>query len=156
MKNQFSDDSDHNLWVFLHQIRDLIFRAREKELRQYGITPVHAGVLLILTILGGKSSPSEIARWMVRKPHTISGFLSRMEKAGLVKKEYKPGDKGRITVTITPKGKRIFVDTTKRESIRNIFSCLSEKEHQQLHSILEKLRKSALSELHSIEGLPFP
>jgi len=160
MKNHFLDDMDHNLWIFLHQVRDIIFRAREKELRQYGITPVQAGMLLILTIPGGKSSPSEIAKWMVRKPHTISGFISRMEKGGLVKREYDQGNKGRIIVTITQKGKQtykeLYIDSTKRQSIKQIFSCLSEEEHRQLWSILEKLRESGLNNLHAVERLPFP
>ena len=120
MKNQFLDDKDHNLWIFLHQVRDIIFRAREKELRQYGITPIQGGVLLILTVLGGKSSPSEIGKLMVRKPHTISGFISRMEKNGLVNTGYDESNKGRVIVTITQKGKQtykeLYIESTRRDS----------------------------------------
>ncbi len=43
MKNNSSRDEDYNLWVLLHQAKDAVFKAREKELSQYGITTMEAG-----------------------------------------------------------------------------------------------------------------
>ena len=157
MNNHFPTDGNYKLWVMLHQVKDIIFRAREKELRLYGITPMGAAVLFILfNILGGKSSANKISEVILRKPHTVAGYISRMERDGLVTKSKDKNQEGIKIIKITPKGKKAYTQSTKRESINKILSCLSEEEHQQLWSILEKLRESGLNELHAVERLPFP
>ena len=42
MKNRLSADMDYNLWVLLHQASHVIFKSREKELSQYGISNMQA------------------------------------------------------------------------------------------------------------------
>jgi len=64
MKNRLSVDQDYKLWVLLHQTRDVMFKAREKEFRKYGITSIQAAVLSIVKTIEGKATPSEIARWL--------------------------------------------------------------------------------------------
>jgi len=157
MQKKFSDDRDYSLWVLLHQVKDIIFRAREKELRLYGITPMEAATLFILiNMFGGKSSTNKISEVILKKPHTVAGYISRMERDGLVTKSKDKNQEGIKIIKITQKGKRAFINSTKRESINKILSCLSKEEHQQLKSILEKLRESGLNSLHSVERLPFP
>lgn len=157
MNNRFPTDGNYKLWVLLHQVKDIIFRAREKELRLYGITPMEAAVLFVLfNMFGGESSASKISEVILRKPHTTAGYISRMERDGLVTKSKDKNQEGIKIIKITQKGKQAFINSTKRESINKILSCLSKEEHQQLWSILEKLRESGLNSLHSVERLPFP
>ena len=156
MENNISEDKDYNLWVLLHQAKDAIYSAREKELDQYGISPMQAGVLFIINAIGGKAKIAEISRWVFREPHSVSGILNRMEKKGLVRKAEESGKKPRVSFTITAKGKKAFSESLKRESIREIMSCLSEEEHQQLTSSLKKLRDKALTKSITIGKLPFP
>ncbi|GAF71256.1 unnamed protein product [marine sediment metagenome] len=157
MNNRFSTDGNYKLWVLLHQVKDIIFRAREKELRLYGITPMEAATLFVLfKMLGGKSSANKISEVILRKPHTVAGYISRMERDGLVTKSKDKNQEGIKIIQTTQKGKQVYTQSTKRESINKILSCLSEEEHQQLWSILEKLRESGLNNLPSVERLPFP
>lgn len=89
MKNYSFVDQDYELWVLLHQPRDAVFKAREKELSPYGISTMQAAVLFIILAIGNEATPTEISRWLLREPHSVSNLLSRMEKEGLVTKDGK-------------------------------------------------------------------
>ncbi len=143
MENHLLENRDYNLWVRLHQARDVIFRARDKELSRYSITPMQAAVLFIVKVLKateGEATPGKVSRWLLREPHTISRIVTRMEDEGLVSKIRGSGKKNEINITLTEKGEQAYRQSSKRESIREIMSCLSEEERQQLDSSLEKLR----------------
>jgi len=157
--NQLLEDQDFVLWVQLRQARDAVFKAREKELSQYGISVMQSAILLHIKILGEKATIGEISRWVLREPNTVSVNLSRMEKQGLViKGKSRSGKKSIVYITLTDKGEQALKQSLKRESIRDIMSCLSsEEERKQLSSSLIKLRNKALKGLMPISELPpFP
>ena len=156
MENSLSVDKDYALWVLLLQTKDTVFKAREKELSQYGISPEQAGVLFIIHTIGNTATPAEISRWLLRKHHTVLGILGRMEKAGLVRKTRDSVRKNLVRVTLTEKGQQAYYQSTKIESIREIMSSLSEEERQQLSSCLQTLRARALEELEMDQKPPFP
>jgi len=155
VRNYLSVDKDYTLWGLLIQAKDMVFKAREKELRQYGISPEEAAVLFIVQSIGNQATPAEISRWLLRKPHTVSGILSRMEKKGLVRKTKDLDRENLVSVTLTEKGQQAYHQSTKIESIRQIMSSLSEDERQQLSSGLKKLRDRALKQL-GMNQPPFP
>jgi len=134
----------------------MVFKARGKELSRYGVTVEQASILFVIQAIGGKSTPAEISKWMLREPHTISSILTRMEKEGLITKRKDSSNKGQVIVALTEKGRQIYSQSIKRESIREIISCLSEEEHNQLGSLLEKLRDSALNNIAKVDLPPFP
>lgn len=156
MKNFSSVDQDYKLWVLLGQAEHAVFKAREKELSHCSITTVQAAVLFIIQAIGNEATPAEISRWLFRESHSVSGLLSRMEKEGLVRKVKDLDRKNLVRVTLTEKGQQAYHRSTKRRSIREIMSCLSEEEHQQLTSCLERLRNKALKELGVNLKPPFP
>lgn len=145
-------EQEFNLWVMLEQAQSAVFAAREKELAQYGISPMKAAVLFIVKNIGSEATPAEIARWILRKSHTVSGLLDRMEKDGLITKAKNLPKKNLVRVTITPKGQKALHQATKREYIRRIFAVIPEKERQQLYDQLEKLRNKGLK----LSGFPKP
>ena len=60
-------DVDHDLWMFFTHTRYAIYRAREKELQRYGVSPEQVGVLFIVQALGNRATlpgrnPSGTAR----------------------------------------------------------------------------------------------
>ena len=139
-----SNDQDYRLWVLLNQVRDAVLKARQKELNQYNISASQAAVLLVIEAIGPKATPAEISRRVFRKPHSVSGILSRMEKKGLVMRLKDLDRKNLVRVVLTGKGREAYYQSTKQESIRQIMSSLSEEERQQLTSSLETLRDKAL------------
>ena len=156
MNDQLPNDRDYNLWILLCQARDTIFKARGKELTQCGVTVEQACILFVVQAIGDKATPTEISRWMLREPHTISTILTRMEKDGLVSKSKDLDKKSRVIVALTEKGRQVYSQSSKRNSIREIISCLSEEEHNQLGSLLEKLRDNALKNIAKVAKPPFP
>lgn len=156
MENSLIEGQYYKLWILLSQTRDLIFDLREKELSPYGITARQAIILFIITTLGGKTNINKIARRLHREHHTLSVGLNRMEKQGLVKKTRNPDRKYEIIVTLTEKGQQAYELSLKRESIKEVMSCLSEQESQQLESLLRKLRDTAYQNNNRIPEIPFP
>ncbi len=157
VENQ-SVDQKYKLWILLHQARDALFNAREKELSQYGITTMESRVIFVIQILGKKATPAEIARWMYRQHHTVSALLGRMERKGLITKartEQQGKKKGWI-IGLTNKGETAYRQSTKRESIYGSMSSLSEHELQQLEFLLLKLRDEGLKQAVTVKKLPFP
>ncbi len=160
MKNRFMDNENYRLWWLLHQVRDVMYRARNKELSQYGITSEQAAALVIIKMLNNvksKSTPGEISRWLLKEPHSVSRLVTRMEKDGLVSKDSGSGKrKNEVKISLTKKGEQAYNSSLKRESIQEVMSCLSEEECRQLSSVLEKLRDGALQNLTRRNKLPFP
>jgi DNA-binding MarR family transcriptional regulator len=140
-------DRDYNLWVLLHQVSDIIFNAREEELQQYGLPATQAEVLFVIKAIGDKTTPAQISRMIFRRPHSVSGIVDRMVKAGFVKKTKDLHKKNLIRVTLTAKGEEAYKQALKRKSIPRIMSALSEAERQKLKSLLETLRNKGLKEL---------
>ena len=149
-------DTEFYAWSLLHQTVDVISRAREKEVGRYGIALRQVAALHIINLLGDRATPTQLAQWLFRKPHTISSILDRMEKEGLIVKHKDLERKNLIRVSLTAKGREAYHHSVKRESIHDIMSCLSAAEIKQLRSYLDRLRDRALKELDISEKPPFP
>ena len=140
-------DRDYNLWVLLHQVSDIIFNAREAELQKYGLPATQAEVLFVIKAIGDEVTPAQISRMIYRRPHSVSGIIDRMEKAGLVKKTKDLHKKNLIRVTMTAKGQQAYKQALGRKSVQKIMASLSESERQKFKSLLETLRNKGLKEL---------
>jgi DNA-binding MarR family transcriptional regulator len=150
------DDRDQALWLLLEQTRNAIFKARELELEQYGVSTVQAGVMFVIHTMGGRTRPADIARWLVREPHSISGLLSRMEKDGLLKRIPDPDRKNAVSIVFTDYGRDICLKTFQRESVKQILLCLEEDDRKQLMKSLILLRDRALKDRRVRNRPPFP
>ena len=156
MKNHSSSDQDFELWILLNQVRDVLLKACEKELRPYGITATQAAALFTIEAIGNEATATEISQWLLREHHSVSGLLSRMEKEGLINRSKDFPPKSLARVTLTEKGRQVYYQSAKKVSIRNTMRVLSQEERQQLSLLLKKLRDDGLKRL--LEGLtpPFP
>lgn len=151
-----SDDSDQALWLAIEQARNSIYKARELELEQYGISTIQAGVMFVVHTMGGRTRPAEIARWLLREPHSISGLLSRMEKDDLLRREPDLERKNSVSIVLTEKGTDICNKTFLRESVKQILSCLDDEERKGLMNSLIKVRDRALKDRRARNKPPFP
>lgn len=140
-------DEDHDLWIFMTHTRYAIYRAREKELQRYGVSPEQVGVLFIVQALGNRATPSEISRFIMRQPHTVSALIERMEEKGFISKMHDLDKKNLVRVSLTEKGKKVYDYSVKRGPIHRIMGSLSGTERKQLLKILEKLNAAARREL---------
>lgn len=155
-KASYSTDELYNLWTMLEQVHSGITLARDRELEQHGLSTIKASALFIVQSIGNEATPAEISRWILRRPHSVSGLLDRMEKDGLIKKAKNLHKKNLVRVTITPKGKKGLEISAKRKTINQILNALSEDERKQLYIYLDKLRNKALKVAGIAHKPPFP
>jgi DNA-binding MarR family transcriptional regulator len=159
-KTNASIDIDFRTWWLIHQSRDVIFRIRNRELSQYGVTTEQAAILFIIknfTNLKKKSTPGEISKWTLREPHSVSKILTRMEKIGFVKKTSGLGKKkNEVHISLTEKGEQAYNYSLNRNSIQKVMSIFSEEECLQLNALLMKLRDKGLQDLTKKVKAVFP
>jgi DNA-binding MarR family transcriptional regulator len=140
-------DADHDMWLLLTHTRYAVYRAREKELQRYGVSPEQVGVLFIVQALGNRATPSEISRYIMRQPHTVSALIERMESKGFVKRIHDLDKRNLVRVSMTDKGQRIYETSTKRGPIHRIMGVLTDGERTQLRTLLGKIHSQARKEI---------
>ncbi len=156
MKKHALEDRDFASWVFMARTRDAIFRNRVKELQKHNLSVRQASVLIVLEELDKEATPAKVSKWVFREPHSVSDFLKRMERDGLIKRIKDLARKNMIRVEITDKGREAVHNAKKIEPVHKIMAVLSNEEHRQLMAIMQKLWDKALEEL-KIEHRPiFP
>jgi len=155
MKN-YTEDKDYELWVLLAQAREVMYKARQQELRRYNLSPRQSAVLFIIRAIGDKVTPAEISRWLLRESHSVSEIISRMEKQGLLKKVRDLDRKNLVRIELTEKGSEAYNQAIKRDSIHTIMSALSDEERRQFSTMLKTIRDRALKESGKELGTPFP
>lgn len=144
MKKKLNTDEFWDLWTMLEQAHSGITLARDRELEKHGISTIKAAALFIIDSIGDEATPAEISRWIVRRPHSVSGLLDRMERDGLINKAKNLHKKNLVRVTITPKGRKAYETSLKRKTINQSLSALTAHERKELYGYLEKLRNKAL------------
>ena len=154
-KENNSSEQEYKLGLLLEQAQAAFFSSREKELAQYKISPMKVAVLQTVQKIGREATPAEISRWLVRRSHTISGLLDRMEKDGLISKSKNLPKKNLVRVTLTEKGKKALRQSQKRETEKKIFALMPQKEKTLLVSMLEKIRNKGLK-LAGFSTPPYP
>lgn len=155
MENLSNEDQDYNLSLLLDKVKRGIFRVREKELSQWGITPEQSEVLYVIDRLGEKATTAEMSRLMLREHHTVSGIVSRMQKKGLVRKVKDSSRKNLIRINVTEKGQDVYRLARERKPIHEIFSSITKGERDQLESYLRILFNKMLDELERYTKPPF-
>lgn len=149
-------DEFWNLWTMLEQVHSGITLARDRELEKHGISTIKAAALFIIDSIGDEATPAEISRWILRRPHSVSGLLERMEKDGLIRKTKDLAKKNLVRVTMTPKGRRAYEISLKRKTINQVLGALTAEERKQMYAMLERMRNKALKVAGITTKPPFP
>lgn len=142
-----NQDEFMDLYFLFARARYLTFRAREKELQRYNLTPEQAQVLSTAKMLNNQGTPAEISRNLVRQPHTISALVNRMTRRGLVNKIKDLERKNMVRVALTQKGEKALEISIKGGPIRRILGVLDEEERKTFNEYLERIMAKARDEL---------
>jgi DNA-binding MarR family transcriptional regulator len=156
MKNSYSEDEVYNLWTMIEQVHSGITLARDRELEPHGLSTIKAAALFIIDAIGEEATPAEISRWILRRPHSVSGLLDRMEGEGLIRKSKDLQKKNLVRVTITPQGRKAYNQSLKKKAINQILAALTVQERHQLYTCMDKLRTKALKVAGINYKPPFP
>jgi DNA-binding MarR family transcriptional regulator len=150
------EDIDFVLWMLIMQVRNVVYKTREKELKRYEITPEQSGALFAIHTMDNKATISALGTWLVREPHSVASLLSRMESNGLITKKKSQGLRKSATYTLTPTGEEVYSFSIRRESIHRAMSALSKKERYSLELLLRKILFTALSDKVNEMKPPWP
>jgi DNA-binding MarR family transcriptional regulator len=137
------------LWILLAQAKDALSKARHRELEKFNINKERRAILWSIQNNGGKSTPVEISRLLLKELNSVSEMLKRMEKEGLVKRGKKSG-KNSLVVTLTRKGEEVFYQSKRNPADKKILSVLPKNRRERLAADLWAIRNQALHEL----GIP--
>jgi DNA-binding MarR family transcriptional regulator len=147
MAEHQKEDRDYLLWMLMILSRDIVYKAREKELGKYGITPEQSGAIFAIRALGKEATISNIGRRLMREPHSVSILLKRLESYGFIKRNKPKLGRLPATYTITEKGQEAYKNSTKRESIHRALSSLSKAEHANLELYLRKIMDATFKDM---------
>ena len=150
-------DKDYTLLTQLLQVADIFVKIRERELLPQNLSATSAAILFLIDAMGKDVTPARVSRMLLREPHSISGILMRMEKAGLLKRTKNMERKNLIRVTLTNKGNNALKEAMKKEGIKHVLSRLTEEQRRQLKNSLTILKENGMKELNlSQRSLPWP
>ena len=130
------------LWLLLHRVRDGIVLCEDSIFGKYGLTTEQFSVLAAVKSRGGSLKPSELAAILARSPSSVSMLVDRMVKAGWVKRTRNRKDRRVVNVSLTSKGEKALGPAAPAgwDFIQKILSPLSDKEKQDLNSMLEVVK----------------
>ena len=150
-----AEDEDQDLWLLLTHTRYAIYRARERELQRYKISPEQVSLMFLVQVLGKRATPSLLSRYLLREPHSISALVARMEVKGLVKKACDLDHSNLVHVSITEKGQKAYEQSTKRGPIHRIMGELNSMEKKKFRKHLETIFSTARKETNlGVDILP--
>jgi len=142
-----NDDDAFNVMALIEQTGHATLLARERELSRYKISSRWAAALLVIYAMNNNATPTDISRWLLREPHSVTGLLDRMEREGYIHRNKDRRRKNVVRVAMTEKGREAYFNSLKRESYHKMAQAISNDERQQLRHILAKVWKAALAEL---------
>lgn len=142
-----------DLWMSLYRARDFIFALRKRELAQHGISPEQSAMMWAIDLLDNRATNKDISQYTFRKRHSVYEMIRRMKNQGLVQEVEDTTSNGSEMISLTPEGQKRWKNSRKGESIKKIFSILTEEECQQLLHCLEKLQNEAIRHI-SLADMP--
>ncbi len=139
----------YHYWSLLDRTGFAVYRARQLELDEFGITIEQLSTLFILLDHGGSMVVTDMFVETLRRPNTVYTLLDRMTRMGLVTKTKKKGDKQTV-VTVTERGVHLFEQVTTK-SLEMAFLPYSFEQKVELAEILKAITTRA----RSILGLQY-
>ncbi len=139
---QYGKKADRALstWVKLARASATMGKLSRENIESFGLTEPQFGVLEVLGHLG------PITLGQLSKKRLVSGgnitcVVDNLEKEGLVARIPSPDDRRSIVVSLTDKGRELFVRifVQHAECITQLVSVLSETEQEQLSYLCKKL-----------------
>jgi DNA-binding MarR family transcriptional regulator len=121
--------------------RNSVYRLRELELAQFGLTVEQSTILYLLISRGGSATAKTIEYLTLRQHHSISTLINRMIKTHLVTRKKSPDNK-KFEILITKHGEDLYKKVP-IHSMEMLFSSLKVKDRERLYAYLDTLLEKA-------------
>jgi len=142
-------------WQSLYQAYNAVFKAQESALIPQGISLPQLQLLGLLARERRPLTITQLAKWMVKEPNSLTGLVDRTEAKGWVHTHGDPKDRRKRLVEFTSAGVKKFQEASAvaNHAGDKLFGVLSASEKAQLKSSCEKVRDVAAAEFGKKLGL---
>ena len=132
-----------DFWLCV-QFADTLIRYLEITMKQDRVVSrLQGSALYFLLLNGGESTPTQLARDMLRSKHSVTKIIDGLEKEGLIARSSANKDRRVTSVKLTARGlervKQRFARGNARA--RQVMASLDAKEQKRLIALTERLRK---------------
>jgi DNA-binding MarR family transcriptional regulator len=138
---EYQSITEYSTWKILNRTRNSIYRVRELELAQFGLTVEQSMILSLLSNRGGSATSKTIEDLTMRQHNSTSALINRMIKTNMVTKKKNPTNK-KTEILITGYGEDLYKKVP-IHSLDMVFSSLKEKDNERLFVYLNTLLKKA-------------
>jgi len=132
-----------------------VFKAQESALIPQGISLPQLQLLGLLARERRPLTITQLAKWMVKEPNSLTGLVDRTEAKGWVHTHGDPKDRRKRLVEFTNAGVKKFQEASAvaNQAGDKLFGVLSASEKAQLKASCEKVRDVAAAKYASKPGL---
>jgi DNA-binding MarR family transcriptional regulator len=134
-------------WQSLYQAYNAMFKAQESALIPQGISLPQLQLLGLLARERRPVTITQLAKWMVKEPNSLTGLVDRTEAKGWVHTHGDPKDRRKRLVEFTNAGVKKFQEASAvaNQAGEKLFGKLSQSEKTQLKASCEKIRDAAVA-----------
>lgn len=138
----FKNSSVKSMVVMRKAFRTIDSKVSES-FKEFDITPTQFAVLDVLYAKGSMKI-GELINSVLATSGNMTVVIKNMEKKGLVERLCCPNDKRAFLVSLTPEGEKVIEAALPKHIalVEDTFSVLSEKEREQLLTLLKKFKDS--------------
>ena len=152
IKDALNKIRETDFWLCV-QFADTLLRYIEITMKRDSvISRLQGSALYFLLLKGGESTPSRLAKAMLRSKHSVTKIIDSLEKEGLVVRSFTNRDRRVTSIKLTAMGlehlKQRF--TRGNERAEKVMGCLDAAEQKRLTELTEKMRKRMNTILNSI------
>jgi DNA-binding MarR family transcriptional regulator len=117
-------------------------------LRPFGLSPAGGLILSMLSDAPGPLGPGEIRERLLVSGPTVTGLVDSLERQGLVARMPHPGDRRRLLVAVTEKGRRLAHEfrPVVHAAERPWLDCLGPADQRRLVELLGRVQAHLLAD----------
>jgi len=139
-------------WSCVH-FADTTSRYVEITMKKDNISRLHGIAMYCLVLMGGTSTPTQLARKMFRSKHSMTKIIDSLEKEGLAVRDYTDKDRRVTYIKITAAGleyvrRNVAEKGSKRA--KEAMGCLDKSEQKILIDLLAKMNKNMTAIINNL------
>lgn len=107
------------------------------------VSRLHGIAMYCLVLMGGSTTPTQLAKTMFRSKHSMTKIIDNLEKEGLVIRDYTNRDRRVTHIKLTVEGLnyvRQNIAGKGNKRAQEAISCLEKSEQKLLIELMEKMR----------------
>jgi DNA-binding MarR family transcriptional regulator len=131
----------NSLGFYIHMLDLHMMRWLGERCARYGLTPASASVLMVIRSNPGISHGKLADALLIQRPN-MTKLMRRLESRGLLRRLGLPGDRRRVVLALTPKGKKVIASVSEHfhSQDRIVRQALDSRDDEKLLDFVRRMR----------------